>query len=296
MYHRVLDPANSDYFLQPGMYVSLKSFELHLELLKKKYTVLPLKELLEGFFLKKKAFKKCCAITFDDGWLDNYTNAFPLLVNYETPATIFLATRYVGQKSWFWEEEVAFFLHENSQQEIDLLFESILTTSQYQKLATLKMNMNVTEIIFFMKQLDKDLCKKIVHQIRKQNGQIKHRKRLVVNWEEAKKMQAYGIDFFSHSHSHVLLTNLSYNQAEKDIKTSQILLEKKIKTVQNIFCYPSGRFSDKVKKLLKDNGIKYALTTQRSPLSLSQDTFSIPRIGIHDDISRTSTLFKLNLY
>lgn len=293
MYHRVLNPASSAYCLQPGMFVSLKSFELHLRVLKKQYTVLPLRELLEGCFVKKKALKNCCAITFDDGWLDNYTNAFPLLMKYRMPATIFLATRYIGQDLWFWEEEVALYLRKNSQKFIDAFFKSNLTASQYGKMANLAGDS--TEIIYLMKQLDGEQREKIVQQIGARNLQIENKNRIVINWDEAREMQGDGVDFFSHSHSHILLSGLDYDEAEKDIRTSLALLKKNVVTVQDIFCYPSGRFSDKIIDILKDNGIKYALTTQRAPLTLSKDAFSVPRIGVHDDISHTSTLFKLNL-
>jgi len=53
-------------------------------------------------------------ITFDDGYLDNYTYAYPVLKKYAIPATIFLATDFISQKAWLWSNKLEFIL-KNSQ-------------------------------------------------------------------------------------------------------------------------------------------------------------------------------------
>ena len=47
------------------------------------------------------------ALTFDDGYRDNLTNAKPLLIEHEVPASILIATGYVGQTGEFWWDELA---------------------------------------------------------------------------------------------------------------------------------------------------------------------------------------------
>lgn len=65
------------------------------------YTTVALDELAEAENNKKRDPRKLIAITFDDGYLDNYTNAFPILQKYGFSATIFAVTDFIG-KSHAW--------------------------------------------------------------------------------------------------------------------------------------------------------------------------------------------------
>jgi peptidoglycan/xylan/chitin deacetylase (PgdA/CDA1 family) len=97
MYHRVLDDAEISATIHPGMYVTRRTFGRHLEYLSEKYQVLTLQEIGEWVLGKRESPKKTpCAITFDDGWVDNYHHAFPLLQAYGVPATIFVITNQIG--------------------------------------------------------------------------------------------------------------------------------------------------------------------------------------------------------
>lgn len=61
------------------------------------YKVISLSELLKRI-KNKESLKKCVVITFDDGYLDNYENAFPILKKFNFPACIFLVTGLLGKE------------------------------------------------------------------------------------------------------------------------------------------------------------------------------------------------------
>ena len=86
------------------MYVTTDTFDRQIQFLKKKFEVVHLEELLSNV-LSGRQIGRHCAITFDDGWLDNYTQAFPILTKYQIPATIFLSTGLIGTNRLFWPEE-----------------------------------------------------------------------------------------------------------------------------------------------------------------------------------------------
>ena len=77
-------------------------FEEVIKYLSNHYTFVSIHEalrILEGTMQARKPL----LITFDDGYMDNYTDAFPILKKYSVPAIIFLATDFVDGKMWIWQ-------------------------------------------------------------------------------------------------------------------------------------------------------------------------------------------------
>src|SRR5712691_8846612 len=112
MYHRVLTQKElAAHFIQPGMYVLADVFANHMRFVSEHFRVLSLGELFRhwrnGGFDKRTRY---CVVTFDDGWLDNYLYAYPVLRRLGIPATIFLPTGFVGTDEWFWPDRLAYLL------------------------------------------------------------------------------------------------------------------------------------------------------------------------------------------
>jgi len=94
MYHSVNPDARRDNLLAVGAV----AFERQMHFLKThRYNVLPLEELAGLIRNKKKIPARTLAITFDDGYKDNYTYALPILKKYNLPATIFITVNEVGR-------------------------------------------------------------------------------------------------------------------------------------------------------------------------------------------------------
>ncbi|MEW5759055.1 MAG: polysaccharide deacetylase family protein [Candidatus Omnitrophota bacterium] len=71
-----------------------------------KYNVITLDELVDNIKNNKNMPRDTVVITFDDGFKDNYSNAYPILKKYKIPATIFLISNCIGNKSEYltWQE------------------------------------------------------------------------------------------------------------------------------------------------------------------------------------------------
>ncbi len=102
MYHHVGFPDSPS-----GLYVSPETFEKQMEFLKvHRYRVVPLAELAALIREKKPVPQKTVAVTFDDGYLDNFENAFPVLKEMGFPAALFMITGNIGKEGWLSEEDL----------------------------------------------------------------------------------------------------------------------------------------------------------------------------------------------
>ncbi len=101
MYHRIGESKIDPWQLA----VSPFHFEKQLEILIKKFSILSIAELLSQMS-EGSVKKNTICLSFDDGYLDNYTVAKPLLEQYNCPATFFITTEYLEQGKIFWWEEL----------------------------------------------------------------------------------------------------------------------------------------------------------------------------------------------
>ena len=94
MYHSIGPGAHNSCLI-----VTPESFERQMKFLKKgNYQILSLDEYVELLKENKKPSKRSVVITFDDGFLDNYTNAYQILKKYEMPAAISIVVDWVGKE------------------------------------------------------------------------------------------------------------------------------------------------------------------------------------------------------
>ena len=76
-----------------------KEFMRQMEYLRKNYSIVSLDEIRKFVEKGNSLPKKSVAITFDDGYYDNYLNVYPYLRKLKLPAAIFLTTGYCGKKT-----------------------------------------------------------------------------------------------------------------------------------------------------------------------------------------------------
>ncbi len=302
MYHRVL-PVNDErmHDEEPGMVVTPETFALHLQVLQQHFDIVHLADWLRRHEQGSALPQRACVITFDDGWLDNYQFAFPLLKQYQLPATIFLVSDMVGTKRNFWPERLAELLRITATQHSELW-----DTPAYRWLRDVDTNYDfghkppthhqLFEIFNQAKRYSDEELHMRIDEMLSSSQKLPASSAAVLSWEQVAEMSDSGLlEFGSHTCDHIRLNDT----VKQDIIKHQIIASKTTiseatnKTV-NTFCYPNGDFNSSALEIVR----KYyagAVTTNNGWNSLKSDVHVLNRVGIHEDISTNETAFLARL-
>lgn len=295
MYHRVLDTAaKQPYFVQPGMFVTTASLEKHITFLKDRFEVVFFDDLAEKIS-KGEAIGGHCAITFDDGWRDNYTAAFPVLEKHRVPATIFLATGFVGTDRIFWPEEICYYLDRmivNESAFDDAPPALIHLSGEIDRFRQFKREVFFDKSIELLKGYSPIARAEILKYLRSLFKDAPFCRQML-NWGEAREMLASGlVRFGAHTVNHEILDQVPLQKARDEIAKSRADIEHRLGGKVRIFAYPNGNHSESIRKVLAENGFSAAVTTRKGFLGSGMPLMEVPRIAIHEDVSNTIPMFR----
>jgi len=106
-YHRFPDPVGDESFDDGVIDVTPEVFDRQVSCLKKHFTLVGVDELC-AFAAGKPLPPNSVAITFDDGYLDNYVRALPILKRHDAKAIFFLPTACIAERRVYWWDRVAY--------------------------------------------------------------------------------------------------------------------------------------------------------------------------------------------
>ncbi len=108
---------------------------------------------------------------------------------------------------------------------------------------------------------------------------------------QMKEMSAYGIDIGSHTRGHPYLPELSSEDQKNEIHESKSRLEKELGVPVKYFAYPSGGFTEQIKRFVREAGYAGACTTNRGSDRWNRDVFELKRIRFSDQDDRIDYLW-----
>lgn len=269
-YHRVNDQQDPFFGGTP-----VKVFRRQMALLAEHFRVYPLQELVCRATAGDVP-PRAVAITFDDGYKDNYEVAFPILKEFNVPATIFLTTGVIGSGVALWHDKVfeAFRRTTVSSFESAGASGSLKTIQDKQQslyrfltaLRTLSPNERDCQVEGLLKVLNVDL-----------SGGLGA---LMLTWEEVCLMAKAGIEFGAHTVTHPILSRMEPDDARREICQSRRTIEERLRVPTRLFAYPNGSkldYNDVTKEILRQENFLCAVTTSVGLNHADTDHFELRR-------------------
>lgn len=299
MYHRVISKQQGHNWVQEGMYVKPETFKLHLQFLQEHFRIISIAEYYDetskgGNGIPKKP---SCLLTFDDGWQDFYQNAFPLLQSFGVPATVFLATDFVGTKRWFWTDRLCWLLQNCNEKFKEAQCPAIDTTHPFmahlQKLRGSQKN-ELDQFIEFLKRHKQSEIDEFLDYLSATfEVDSSPPGRAFLSWEEIQELHSSGlVSFGSHTATHRILTTLTDQEIWDEFHHSKReLMDAGVVDVSFVpFCYPNGNYNGRILDLIKETGYHLAVTTTSGWNSADADPLTLRRIALHQDMASTKPM------
>ncbi|MEK7383134.1 MAG: polysaccharide deacetylase family protein, partial [Elusimicrobiota bacterium] len=243
---------------------------------------LSLGELVDRLLKKKVMPPGCAALTFDDGYENNYRVAFPLLKKFNVPATIFIATDFVKNKKLLWVDRVEIAFARTTANEF-----SCPMTRRVYPLGDLKETARAyLETKAALKRADTGQREQAVAEITRRllpGGPTDPDPDYApLTRAQLREMIRSGlVEIGAHSVRHAILTRLDLSEARWEIEESAKDVEDLAGKRPRFFAYPNGAYGAAVADLVRLAGYEAAFAVG---LRLNQPEdlrlFSIKRVAL----------------
>jgi peptidoglycan/xylan/chitin deacetylase (PgdA/CDA1 family) len=280
-YHRIGDPELTCF--DPNLFsCTAERFEQQLKFYKSNFDVISVAELNQLIKAENPITERLAIITFDDGYIDNYSLAFPILKSEKITACFYIATDFVDKGILPWWDEVAFIINQTQPNEI--IFPSL---SKPLKLNHLSLPNKIKAVLEILKQdSSSSMSIKIEHLKNTLNWNCSAypNQTLFMNWSQIKEMHQQGMEFGSQTCTHPILAHLSDTDQNEEIIRSKLRLVEKLKKPITSFAYPVGgidAFNQYSIQSLKASEFTHAFTFMPGINRDLSSPFNLLRFSIH---------------
>ncbi|MGF7213265.1 peptidoglycan/xylan/chitin deacetylase (PgdA/CDA1 family) [Skermanella aerolata] len=285
MYHRVATPVHDPWRLS----VSPAHFQEQLEALRRHYELVPLERLSAGL-ADRRSKATLVSITFDDGYRDNLTRAKPLLEHYECPATVFVATGYVGSRRGYWWDELAELIlgHEGPLPAIELTMSRgglIRTHAADMRPSTAtEREILLRDVWSLLLPLEPAKRDEALHALADVFGReiVSEADALPMSADEIRRLASPLITIGGHTVTHPSLPDLPPPARRREVSDSLAACERIIGGKVGSFAYPFGDCDAESAKAAETAGCRLACSTVRAAVTRYTDRMHLPRLQVED--------------
>ncbi len=288
-YHRVVnDISKAEREAIYGIVISADTFRHHCELLKRSFDVVSLGTAMHFLESKRRVARPLAVITFDDGYLDFYEVAFPILNELGLPATVFLPTAQIGQDKPLAHDRIYWLLDQSLDRPQTII--DVLRQSGISKVADREVNRGnllglTNALVYLPHAIREDIIIRLENEIgpRFREYPIEYR---LLDWDMVREMDRKGITFGSHTANHVVLPLETGDVISHEINSSKKLLEQQLGNKVYSFAYPNGEYTDEIRRVTEAAGFTVAVTTENRVNLSGSDRFALGRTSLCEESTR----------
>jgi peptidoglycan/xylan/chitin deacetylase (PgdA/CDA1 family) len=260
-YHRIRqDRTTGHYLLDEDVYGPTQSaFEWQVKWLKEHFELLSESELLDVVRNGAGFRNRFAAITFDDGYRDNYDLALPVLVAHAVPAIFFVCPAFIQERLLGWWDTIAYLVKASQKAAIPVCGETIPLTGQkaaaIRKLCGWMKLRPASETAGLMDELS-DIC-----GVAPPDRALRDRQ--LMTWDQIREAGHRGVAIGSHTHTHRVLAGLTEDDQRWELTQSKAVLEAQLERPVRTLAYPVGgyrNFTAVTMRLARDCGYEGAFS------------------------------------
>ena len=281
-FHRFFE--SNDGILQkgPSVHTSVSDFDTLLGLLGSRFEFISINTLV-GHLESGEPFRHdSVAITMDDGYEDNFTLGLPVLEKHGVPATIYIATGFIGTSDLLPMDAIDYALRNTGKGQLDWSFLGREKISLGSYAERCRANIAVGKIFKSLQaeELDERLQELFdrleVNRVVEDNGML--------DWEQVLHLKQAGMEIGSHGVTHRLMTRLSKAVARQELMTSRDEIFGRTGCTPEHFAYPNGMaedFDDELREEARSLGFRSVASVIRAAcIPGVTDPFNLPRLGL----------------
>ncbi len=285
MYHSVLDdPRECADSIGLSNIRATDTFRKQMEVLARNYNAVTVEAIRLFLSGQKTMPRKSVAVTFDDGYADNFEVAAPVLNRLGIPGSFYLTVESVetGRLPWFCHLRHAFATTKKKSW-VDPTGRSWdLDDGLGRKAALSVASEHLTRLVGSAQQealqaIERDMDAE----------PLAPKKRLMMTWEQARRLCQEGHVVGSHSLTHPNMAHIADDDLRRELAESKRRMEDELAMPVVHFSYPAaavpGSWTEHTVAASKQAGYQTAVTITRGLVSRGDDPLSLRRVGAPDD-------------
>ena len=283
--------------------ITIDRFREQLRFLKSNFTFVKIEDLIEAVYSNEnKLPENPCLLTFDDGYIDHYTNVLPILDEHKIQGCFSPSAGAVLKNKLIDVNKIQFIIASTPKQNeivdgiLSMLdkyrtFYSLNENDYYLSKFAKSWRLDSKEVIFIKRMLQKELPINLRSKITDSlfyeyvsKDETLFAKELYLSIDQLKCMRRNGMYIGGHGFNHYWLGDVDVNTQRKEISMTLQLLKEVGMDIDNwVMCYPCGSYNNSLISLLKQKGCKIGLAMKIAAADLNRDDpFSLPRLRPND--------------